>query len=205
MGLDFSYLLYFKRERLWDALQGVAALCRPNELPALIVFPDHILSLSIEPWDDKDRMVKCDEPEFGFKISMYFLPDDSLKEYLQRAFSEYYEEMSKESPLGLPVGYIYLTVYNDMHSLDQEPLDPDLVMMEFGTTGTRMSLLFSESVSIRKQFTTLLEQYSGVCGMFNMEMEGLVFWLNGRRMEEQISDPWMHPKMITDELKEAPG
>ncbi len=28
MGLDYSYLLYFKREHLWDALQGVELLER---------------------------------------------------------------------------------------------------------------------------------------------------------------------------------
>ena len=44
MGLDFSYLLYFKREDLWSVLQGVVAIAEPHQPPITIHFPDHELS-----------------------------------------------------------------------------------------------------------------------------------------------------------------
>ncbi len=196
MGLDYSFLLYFKRDALWDALQGVAAISRPSDLPTLVVFPNHILSLSLKPWGDKNRLIKCNDPEFGFMISIYFPPDIEITDYVQRHFPDHYTEMVKESPLGIPIGYIYLTVYNDMGSRVHEIVDPDLVLMEFGTTGTRMSCLFSESSSIQKGFVNLLEKHSGVCGVLNLEDAGLVFWLKGQKTDARIPNPWLQPKEI---------
>lgn len=196
MGLDFSYLLYFKRERLWDALQGVAAVSRPSQLPTLIAFPDHMLSLSLGSWDEKERIYQYNDSEFGFATSMYFPEDAEIRDYTKRVFPDYYNEMAKESPKGIPVGYIYLTVYNDLQSLDQDDIDPGLVMMEFGTTGTNMSILFSNSISIRRKFVELLSKYGGVCGIFNMEIEAKVFWWHGVEVDEDIGDAWMSPKEI---------
>jgi hypothetical protein len=201
MGLDFSYLLYFKRDSLWELLQDVAARARPSELPTLVAFPDHILSLSLRCSNEKDRLVRCDGPEFGFDTSIYFPEDEEITDYAKRLFPEYYEEMSKESPLGFPIGCIYLTVYNDLSAFHQKVRDPDLVMLEFGTPGTTMSLLFSVSASIRERFTGLLENHSGICGLLNMENEALVFWLDGRRLDETIPSPWSSPAEIRDMLK----
>jgi hypothetical protein len=48
MGLNYSYLLYFKRERMWDALQGVVTLADPHDPPpTTIQFPDHDLVIQI--------------------------------------------------------------------------------------------------------------------------------------------------------------
>ncbi|UCD99379.1 MAG: hypothetical protein JSV42_01235, partial [Chloroflexota bacterium] len=79
----------------------------------------------------------------------------------------------------------------------------DLVLFDFGTTGTRMSLLFSYSTSIRKTFTELLEKHHGICGVFNREAEGgEVFWFKGRRVSVYIEDQFMLPDEIEVILSE---
>jgi len=183
----------------------LAAIAQPSKLPTLIIFPDHILSLPMESWGTKEKMIQYNEPEFGLMTSIYFPEDDEITDYVKWVFPEHYEEMAKESPLGIPIGFIYMTVYNDLQQLEQAVYDPNLVLMEFGTTGTSMSLLFSNSRSIRRCFVDLLVKYKGVCGVFNMEMSTQVFWLKGREVEEEISDPWMPPNKIEEILNSEHG
>jgi hypothetical protein len=104
--------------------------------------------------------------------------------------------MSRESMLGLPVGCIYLTIYNHLGDFRERSWDPELVLFDFGTPGTSMSLLFVESDAIRVQFIHLLEKYHGVCGVLNLEDTGKVIWLGGRRVDVEIPDPYMTPAEI---------
>ena len=100
------------------------------------------------------------------------------------------------------VGYIYLTVYNDLSSFSPEiTLDlKNLVLFDFGTTGSRMSTMFLSSTSIRERFIALLRKYEGICGIFNSENEGEVFWLNGKEICEFIDDIWLSPEEIEKNL-----
>ena len=61
MGLDFSYLLYFKREHLWEALGGVTAIAEAQDPPTVIHFPDHTLTVPLKSWYMQDRTVQHDD------------------------------------------------------------------------------------------------------------------------------------------------
>jgi hypothetical protein len=200
MGMDFSYLLYFKREQLWDALRDTVALSRPADQSTKIIFPDHLLTMQMEPWGQTGGSVGCNDPIFNFILTMYFYPDQEIWDYLQRVSPEHRDSMTRESPLGYPVGCIYLTVYNDLNAIKKGGWNPDLVLLEFGTPGTTMSILFQESASIRSRFEYLLEANQGICGVLNMEDSGRVIWLNGRRVEEYIPDPYASPEEIVELL-----
>lgn len=201
MGLDYSYRLYFRRENLWEVLQGIAAESRPSELPTLIVYPDHIRPLALEAWGKDEHIVHYNAPQFGFVTSMYFPMDNEITEYLHRVFPDKAEKLSKESPLGVPIGCIYITIYNDLNTFEDKDWDPDLFMIDFGTPGSTMSILFSESESICRKFKRLLNQYQGVCGVFNMEDSGRVIWLNGQSLDIEIPDPFMSPQEIEKHIK----
>ena len=201
MGMDYSFLLYFNRQNLWEALQGVASISQPSPLPTLIVFPDHMLSIPLKGWGQDEKLLRHDAAEFGFMTSIYFPADAAIRNYLQRVSPEHFAAMSRESLLGLPVGYIYLTIYNNMVNFREKTWDPDLVLFDFSTPGTSMSLLFAESDSIRNRFIRLLEKYHGICGVLNLEDTGRVFWLNGKRMEREIPDAYMPPAEIEEFLR----
>ncbi len=201
MGLDYSFRLYFKRENLWEVLQGIAAISTRSELPTLIVYPDHIRPLALEAWGKNERIVNYNDAQFGFVTSIYFPIDNAITEYINRVFPKKAEGMFRQNPLGVPVGYIYITVYNDLTTFEEKDWDPKLFMIDFGTPGTTMSILFFESGSIRRQFIRLLAQYQGVCGVFNMENSGRVIWLNGQSLDIEIPDPFMSPQEIEEYIK----
>jgi hypothetical protein len=205
VGLDFSYLLYFERQHLWDALQGVVAIADPCEPPITIHFPDHELLLPFASWTLKDKEFHHDDLDFGFDTVLRFEMDEEIEEYL----GDRYDEDDGRSPPGadeenkVNIGYIYLRINNDLSRKYPEYEVSDLVLFDFRTTGTRMSLLFSYSTSLRKTFTELLEKHHGVCGVFNQEYGGgEVFWFKGSRMSFHIEDQFMLPDEIEELLND---
>ena len=201
MGLDYSYLLYFKRQHLWEALRGVAAIAEPHHPPTVIQFPDHELAVPLDSWLLDDKTAHHDDPVFSFSIVLNFEEDDEILDYIitrdrGRTDSDR-SPPDEESSTLIPIGYIYLTIYNDLSERIDINEPSDLVLFDFGTTGTRMSMLFSYSTSIREAFADLLDRYHGVCGVFNREDGGgELFWLNGRRLSETIADAYIGPGEI---------
>jgi hypothetical protein len=197
MGLDYRYRLYFKREALWGALQGVVAIAQPAQKCCKVVFPDYTIILQLEPWYQPEGTFHYNDPEFRFLLVIYFPPDREIGRYFQSNSPKHMESWSRKSPLGLPIGFIYLTVYNDLNAFERKDWDPDLVMLEFGTPGSSMSILFYESDSIRLRFQNILEENQGICGILDMEDSARVIWLNGQRVDERISNPTLSPEEIS--------
>lgn len=206
MGLDYNYLLYFKREHLWDALWGVVMIAEPYQPPTIIQFPDRELVIPLDSWLSKDKEMYHANPEFNFSIVLRFEEDEAIQDYVISRDRK--EEKTRRNPQEMGetdqvmIGYIYLTIFADLsqHWAFKRPID--LVLFKFGTTGTRMSLLFSESESIRRTFTRLLEDYQGVCGIFDRENDnGEVFWWNGLHVKEYIEDVYLPPDEIGDLLR----
>jgi hypothetical protein len=202
MGLDYSYRLYFKRDQLWNALQAVVDLAVPHSPPSRVLFPDHELLIPMETWSDKQGALRCDDPQLDFHASFYFERDDAITEYLIRHGNGDSDRSPPDPGAArrLSIGYIYLTIYNRFSEEYDQPLPPDLVLFSFGTTGTRMSILFLESTSIRQTFLELLRRIPGVCGVFNREMGGELIWFDGREYSVEIDDPFALPGEIKSYL-----
>lgn len=200
MGLNFSYLLYFKREHLWDALQGLVQIAERHSPSTIIHFPDHDLEIPLEATYLTIKEYRFDEPSFGFATCLKFEEDDAILE-----FTHYRDdEEGQRSPPDLNenrkivVGYIYLSIYQKNPYYDSN----DMVLFEFDTTGTRMSIMFLESTSIRKAFIQFLEEYNGVSGVFNREMGGgELFWFKGQTFSIEIEDAFLLPDELEQILK----
>ena len=196
MGLDYSYKLYFKRAQLHDALVALTHYAEPHLPPVQVHFPDKILTLPFDSWGIKDKTIQFDAPELGFDLVLNFELDDAIEEYIQNRDKEdsFRAPPDEEEIRKVGIGYIYLTIYTDLSERYPGRQPPDLVLFDFGTTGTHMSLLFGESVSIRNTFSELLEKVPGVCGVFDREMDvGELFWLKGERLSEELSDVYALP------------
>ena len=199
MGLDYSYRLYFPKHLTWTALQAVVDMAEPQTPLTRIIFPDRELLIPLQTWSRNNHMLQYDAAELDFMISVYFDEDEALLDYLHGRG----DEPILRSPPGsehenqISIGYIYLTVYQERPSLPAS----DVVCFNFGTTGTRMSLLFDGSVSIRKTFVGVLERVPGVCGVFNREIEATLFWWKGQPCSVEIGDPYLLPEEIEVELK----
>lgn len=206
MGINHNYLLYFKRDRLWDALNGLAQICDTEGMtPTTIHFPDHDIILPLmSSWGISDQQPH-NKPEYQFAISMFFDFDPAIGEYLlyRDGYQEDRSPPEENESEKIAIGFIYLTVYADLSShFAFKDTPTDMVLFEFGTTGTKMSSLFYESSSIRRTFVNLLERYEGEIGIFDVENDyGQLFWFRGEEMDYTISDNYLLPEQIERELK----
>jgi hypothetical protein len=204
MGLNFNYLLYFKREHLWDALQGVVEIAKPyDHARTTIHFPDHDLFLPIMTGFQEGSELQHDQAELNFVTSLIFEEDKAILDYLLNNGDEGVQRSPPET-VGInrvAIGFIYLTVFADLsqHRAFKKPTD--LVLIKFGTTGTHMSMLFEDSKSIRKTFINLLERYHGVSGIFDREVDyGQLFWFKGKQVETNVLSVYMLPEEIEEML-----
>ena len=156
------------------------------------------LVIPLATWQDNHAHLNHDDPQLGFHFSLYFEEDEAIQ-YWRRNLRDEAEDRSPPDALGVkmvPVGYIYLAIHNPSSEHFPAGYTGDLAAFNFGTTGTRMSLLFDESPSIRKAFLGLLERIPGVCGVFNREDSGEVFWMDGREVYARMDDPFLMPEEI---------
>lgn len=211
MGLNYNYLLYFKRDRLWGTLQGLGQVCDTEGMaPTTIHFPDHDLVLPLMSDWGENAQQPYDKPEFRFAISMYFEEDEAILEYLRNRDGEAYDRSPPDESAHrvkgirrVAIGFIYLTVYADLsrhYAFLNKPTD--MVLFQFGTTGTKMSILFDESTSIRKTFTKFLERYQGLIGILDLEVDyGQLFWFLGQEMDYITANNYMLPEEIAEAIK----
>jgi hypothetical protein len=205
LGLNFNYLLYFPKNRLWDVLTDLSTLCESTAgEPTTIKFPDHELNLPLAiSWGESD-VVPHDQDEYEFAISMVFDEDPAILEYLANRGDDLEERSPPEdgAPNRYAIGFIYLTVYADLEKHYAFKAPNEMVLLKFGTTGTKMSLLFSESTSIKKAFIKLLENHHGISGIFDWENDyGELFWFRGEAMQFSLSSNYLLPEEIEVELK----
>jgi hypothetical protein len=205
MGLNYNYLLYFKQDHLWDALTGLVHICDPiDPPPTTIHFPDRDLTLPIATDFLEANEVLYDKPEIKFAISMVFKEDEAILDYLENNGDDWIRRAPPDfdGAAQVSIGFIYLTVYTDLSKHYAFKKSTDMVLFRFGTTGTRMSFLFSESESIRRTFTRLLENYNGVIGIFDREIDyGQLFWFMGKQMEFDVESVYILPDEIEEMLK----
>jgi hypothetical protein len=193
MGLDYSYLLYFDRKLQWEALQVVVDISVPHHPPTKILFPDHELSIPLESWSSNNGVLKYNDPELQMHTSIYFEEDDAILDYLQDRNGDKNLRSPPEGNLNpkVSIGYIYITIYNETSQRYPDIGSKNYVAFDFGTTGTSMSMLFYYSHSIRSTFVKLLERVPGICGVFNREDDGSIFWYKGQHLSIEIANPYM--------------
>jgi hypothetical protein len=205
MGINYNYLLYFKKEALWEALYGLADIADTRGMGETVIhFPDHDQVLPFVTSYGKGNEIHADDAKFEFTISLYFPEDLPIVEYLTERGDNLEDRSPPEEPRRkrYAIGFIYLTVYADLaqHWAFEKP--SDLVLFSFGTTGTRMSMLFERSRSIRETFIFLLAQYQGLYGVFDREVDwGELFWYRGEEMSVSLIENYLLPDQLAEFLE----
>jgi hypothetical protein len=205
MGLNYNYLLYFSQAHLWNVLQSLGDICDTEGMqPTTIQFPDHDQVIPLmSDWGKKDVFL-YNQPELQFAISMNFEEDEAIADYLYNRDGDQFDRSPPEDrkPRIHSIGFISLTVFTDLsqhYGFTNKP--NEMVLFKFGTTGTKMSLLFSDSTSIRKTFIKLLEDHHGIAGIFDWEIDyGELFWFKGRHYQFSLSNNFLLPEEIELEL-----
>jgi hypothetical protein len=211
MGMDFSYMLFFERKNRFDVLEQLVEMADVSgEKQTLLIFPDRVIRLPFEAWLETTAHLEGDDPSprWEFMTVLCFKVDEVIRDYLQRQGYRQREtgrarneELLLDSQGRAGIGYIYLTIYNDISEFNADSADTDLVMFQFDTPGSTMSILFYESSSIRQAFIDLLKTCQGVCGIFDMENEAEVIWWKGQERAVRIPHAYLSMAEIEQCLK----
>ena len=174
MGLNYSYLLFFERDHVWDALHGIAQVSNQHQPPTKIIFPDGQIFIPLEPYSSNLAEMHHTDRKLDFQIVMKFPVED------QEIIKYNRSELDLTSGNQIAIGYIYLTVYlNDRIRSSQ-----DYVLFEFYSACTTMSYLFEKSASVQKGFIELLTNHHGVSGALDRELDGgRLFWFRGKEID----------------------
>jgi hypothetical protein len=128
MGLDYAYRLFFPRERVPEALEGLAALCAPPpRRTAFIHLPQGIREFPFEPFRE-DAPPNWDDESYSFDIILRLAADEALEKFTHIA-PQQLEEQGREVHLG----YVYFRVDN--------PPEEAVSRLVFIAGGNRMTLL----------------------------------------------------------------
>lgn len=184
MGLDYRYLLLFEHEARFDALEGLAELGASNgEAATLLVLPERTVPLPFPAVRAETNRLTPDDnsPYWLFDTALWFPPDEAIEDYLAwrgtGTADAHYDDQGRAE-----IASISLTVDNNPQ-VWTTGCAGDLVLFEFLSTGTTMSMLFTNSGSIRTSFSGLLQAHRGVCGVLDMEEYANVFWLRGEAVD----------------------
>ena len=206
MGLDYSYLLYFPQDKWFDVLQKVIRIAEPFDPPTRLVFPDHEILVPMETWVHNNGVVHAEGDELDFCTALYFEEDDAILDYRERhRYPDSEEERCppvQETPARVSIGFIYLSIHKDLARLNSPNELDRYCLFEFGTPGTTMSILFDYSPSIRQTFVELLKSVPGICGVFNREDTGVLFWWQGKLLDDiEIEDAFLPPAELEKIIK----
>jgi hypothetical protein len=107
MGLDYTYRLFFPRERVPEALEGLAARCAPpRRETARICLPQGIREFPFEPFRE-DALPNWDDESYSFDIILRLEADEALEKFTRIA-PQQLEAQGGETALG----YVYFRVDN---------------------------------------------------------------------------------------------
>lgn len=195
MGLDYECYLYFYRQHLWDSLLAVAAQSQPHHPPTLIHLPDGDLEIPLMDQHFQSGEFLGEDTRFHFIITLYFDIDAAVRAYLEWSMDAISDRSPPDRIIGqrAAIGGLDLIVYpqNPFHTT------PDIALFRLITTGTHMSLMFSESPSVRRTFSKLLVAGRGICGIMDKEYSGgELFWLKGKSTYQEYADARISPLEI---------
>lgn len=204
MGLDYSILLFLERQDPWQILEGVAEFADHGlGKHTAIAYPNQLMRLPLESWagtDELDPIPYNDQSEtWEFMTSLYFDLDGEVQDYVDSNNQDQSADQKRVS-----IGYIYLTVYNRWEGYS-ECWDPGQILLRFAAATSNMSILMAHSMAVRRPFVGLLQNYRGLYGVIDQEMDGVLFWLRGKQMDVDIPDAWMGIRAIDDYLDQYGG
>ena len=166
MGLDYSYVLRFRRSQLKEILLAMVELSMPNpDPPVEVILPGGVekifLPFSVLPRGMNTVSFDDRIPPF-FGMSLWFEPDAPFERYAAAQAATGYI-LPRDADGRIAFGSIYLSPY--MKPTKDNP-DLEFLDFDFSPATRQMSMLFAASESVRRFFVQLLEEHNGISGKF---------------------------------------
>ena len=199
MGLDYSILCFFEKQDPWQILDGAAEFTDHSlEKHTAVQYPNKIMRLPFTTWagtETSGPIPYDDESKsWEFMTSLLFEKDEFVSDY-----ADHYDLDEDPGQTHVSIGYVYLSAYRHWAGYEGT-YDQALVLLQFAAATTNMSLLFAQSHAVRKPFIQLLENFRGLYGVIDNEMDGILFWHRNKVMDVRVPDAWGSLKEIDEYL-----
>ena len=166
MGLDYSYVLRFRRNQLKEILLAVVERSQPYSKPLIeVILPGGeekvFLPFRVLPEQIRPASFDHEHPPF-FGMSLWFEPDAPFERYAAAQAAEGHP-LPRDTQGRIAFGGVWLTIY--MKPTKDNP-DLEFLNFNFSPATRQMSMLFAASESVRRFFVQLLEEHNGISGKF---------------------------------------
>ncbi|WP_201364293.1 hypothetical protein [Dictyobacter formicarum] len=199
MGINYSYELYFPKDKVWDVL---------NKLVKMEMrFPLHPAQGQTTLWlPDGEKMVVPFSSHL--KTDPIYYTHETVKIFLDASFWLYVEESERKQ--FLQDGWcINDQGYIDLGNMDltidfKTDIGQPFVQFSFVAVTDGMSFLFELSLSIRRAFETFLIEHKGICGIIDREdyQDAILWWANNQMCFEFIPGSCPEPDAEEESLIE---
>ena len=169
MGLDYSYVLRFRREQLKEILLAVVERSQLNPNPPVeVILPDgdekiflpfYVLPKAMNPVSFEGS---C---PFTFCVSPWFEPDEPFERYAAVQAAEGHP-LPRDVQGRIALGCVWLSMRSLYSKPGQETPNVEFLDFDFTPASKQMSMLFAASESVRRFFVQLLEEHNGISGKF---------------------------------------
>lgn len=198
MGIDYNFVFYVPRRRVWDVLQAIAALQKRRDGEEItLIFPDRTLTLPFTSCRKSEPIIiDASTCELSFDTFLCFEPDGVLSTYLdqmiewdRRNGEEDTREIYTDEQGRIATGCNDLKVYYQADekvggSGGESREGESLAIFSFQSATSLVAELFDKSSSLQQFFTELTAVHEGVaCFLDREEGSALLLYYKGQPMK----------------------
>ncbi len=221
MGLNYSFELFFPRERRWDALQAIARRVPPDGKHSTLVIedgeqrtlpfenttyrPDGFMEPGYLSPVPLDMVGRRDGEIPDFRISMLFGSDKPIADFA-------HDDHQAEPGSPAPIGEISFSIVNDLVAFYARSKEGSgLIIIDCRLFAEDVSPMFDTLPLIKRTFVDIAREAGGLCVTCSTFSGGVwpdradVLWLDGRECHVRIPDDWLPLAEVRRLVAQAEG
>ncbi len=194
MGLNFSYNIYVKKNKLRDTLKFISENCSMNEnhieykndkFYFVRKFYSH--SFQGEVQSQREDLEDVLNRKFSLSCSLRFFPDDKILNYIHSKSEQKIIPNNKDT--WKPPFYINKKFEIGSFDLGIKDKTPNEIQFSFTAVSSDMSRLIRESTSINQFFKSFCAKINAEFGYLYKEHEGArLIWFEGKECDIDFSN-----------------
>ena len=192
MGLGYGYFFYYRRSQLWDVMDYLIEIGRPDTgfSTTLIAGEETreypIFIFNHTTWD----LGNPEHEDISYCLSLPFAVDAVVQEYLD---ARRQEDLNAQGQMH--IGCIYMNIVLDQEAIGRTDFDVDVIAFEFRAASNSMSRLFEKSAATYQGWLKIAQETNALYGVFHRGSQGkaVVCQLDGKEYAVEIDDQWMPP------------
>lgn len=189
MGLGYGYFFYYRRSQLWDVMDYLIEIGRPDTgfSTTLIAGEETreypIFIFNHTTWD----LGNPEHEDISYCLSLPFAVDAVVQEYLDTGS---HRDLNAQGQMH--IGCIYMNIVLDQQAIERTGFDVDVIAFEFRAASNSMSRLFEKSAATYQGWLKIAKETNALYGVFHRGGQGkeIICWLDGKEYAAEIDDEW---------------